>query len=197
VFNPPPITAYIYAHGVVLTTWFVLFCVQTSLVAAHRTDLHRSLGVAGVVLAAFVVVSSLVVNLKFPSGELATRISPTQLRSNVFGNFATLVVFPALIAAAVKLRHRPDMHKRLMMLSSIALASGPVTARFTTLLGTLNFLDLPFLVVPLVLHDLYSVKRVHPATANGGLLMLGAALFSKILATSPSGAAFVEMLRHW
>lgn len=197
LFDTPPITLYIYVHGIVLTTWFVLFCVQSSLVAAHRTDLHRRLGVFGVGLAVLVVVSSLLVNLHYPSGQLARSSDPALVGSHLFGNFATLVVFPVLIASAVNLRHRPDAHKRLMLLSSIALASGPVTTRFTALLGVPNVLDLPFFVVVLVLYDLYSLKRVHPVTANGGLLMFGALLFSKILLATASGAAFVEMLRHW
>jgi hypothetical protein len=38
---------------------------------------------------------------------------------------------------------------------------------------------------------------VHPVTANGGLLMFGALLFSKILLATASAGAFVDMLRHW
>ena len=34
-------------HGAVFTAWIALLVAQTALVAAHRTDIHRTLGVAG------------------------------------------------------------------------------------------------------------------------------------------------------
>jgi hypothetical protein len=39
-----------------MTAWLVLFFVQVRLVAVHRTDLHRGLGVVGAVLAGLVLV---------------------------------------------------------------------------------------------------------------------------------------------
>ena len=54
-FNVPPIPAYLYVHGVVLTAWYALVFAQTLLVRAHRVDLHRRLGVASVTVAAMVV----------------------------------------------------------------------------------------------------------------------------------------------
>jgi hypothetical protein len=41
-------------HGLVFTSWLALFFAQVVLVAAHRTDVHRRLGVAGGALAALV-----------------------------------------------------------------------------------------------------------------------------------------------
>lgn len=49
---------YLWVHGVVLTSWFLLFFAQTVLVASHRTGLHRRLGVFGAVLAMAVVLVS-------------------------------------------------------------------------------------------------------------------------------------------
>src|SRR5215831_7221368 len=47
--------AYLVLHGVVLTTWYVLVAVQTWLVAAHRTNLHRRLGIVAVGVAVLLV----------------------------------------------------------------------------------------------------------------------------------------------
>jgi hypothetical protein len=54
-FNVPPMPSYLYVHGLVLTTWFVLVLAQTCLVAAHRTDLHRRLGLAAVADAVLII----------------------------------------------------------------------------------------------------------------------------------------------
>ena len=57
--TPPPLhpvlSLLVRFHGLVMTTWFVVFFVQVRLVAAHRIDLHRRVGVAGAALAALVV----------------------------------------------------------------------------------------------------------------------------------------------
>ena len=51
-----PLSPLVHLHGIVSTAWILLFLTQTSLVAARRTDLHRRLGIAGVVLAVSVLV---------------------------------------------------------------------------------------------------------------------------------------------
>jgi len=57
-FDVPPLPMYLYGHGAVLTSWFVLVFIQASLVSARRLDVHRRLGVAGAVIAALVVLIS-------------------------------------------------------------------------------------------------------------------------------------------
>ena len=56
VYGTPPLSPLRHLHGAVFTLWMVLFAVQTSLIAARRTTVHRRLGMAGVVLAATMVV---------------------------------------------------------------------------------------------------------------------------------------------
>ena len=51
-------------HGAFFTAWVALLVAQTALVAAHRTDIHRTLGVAGVVLAAVVFVVGVAVSVE-------------------------------------------------------------------------------------------------------------------------------------
>jgi hypothetical protein len=55
-FGAPPLSALVHLHGLVSTSWILLFLTQTSLIAAGRTDLHRRLGAAGGVLAMLVLV---------------------------------------------------------------------------------------------------------------------------------------------
>src|SRR5262245_25318706 len=58
---------YLVAHGLLLTAWYALVLVQTCLVAAHRTDLHRRLGVLAAVVAVLLVpVSRLVLVRAIP-----------------------------------------------------------------------------------------------------------------------------------
>lgn len=55
LFRVVPIPFYLYVHGGVLTTWFVLVLVQTCLIAAHRQDIHRRLGIVALAVAVVLV----------------------------------------------------------------------------------------------------------------------------------------------
>jgi hypothetical protein len=46
----------VHIHGLVFTSWVLLFLAQTILVATDRTDLHRKLGAGGAVLAALLLI---------------------------------------------------------------------------------------------------------------------------------------------
>ncbi len=55
MFSSRSMPLYLYLHGLLFSTWFVLFFIQTRLVAAHRVDLHRRLGILSAGLAGFAV----------------------------------------------------------------------------------------------------------------------------------------------
>jgi len=73
-FGTPALPTVVHVHGLLMTLWFVLLIVQTSLVAARRTDLHRRFGVVGAVLAVVIVVMTVVTvisGLRVPRGVFA------------------------------------------------------------------------------------------------------------------------------
>jgi len=46
----------VHLHGIIMTSWVILFIVQVALVETRRTRVHRRLGIFGGVLAALVVI---------------------------------------------------------------------------------------------------------------------------------------------
>jgi hypothetical protein len=60
VFGTPALPGLVHLHGIVMTLWVAFFVVQVRLIAEHRTDLHRRLGVLGGLLAGVVVVVILI-----------------------------------------------------------------------------------------------------------------------------------------
>jgi len=89
----------LYVHGIVLTAWYALILAQTSLVAAHRIDLHRRLGVLAVGVAMAVVpLSTFVVVRAVP--RMQGR-DPATLRILVVGDLLMLVFFTGFVAAGV------------------------------------------------------------------------------------------------
>jgi hypothetical protein len=205
-FDVPPIPWYLFVHGFVLSTWFVLLVAQTVLVAAHRTDLHRRLGVLGGIVAVALVGISLVAVRGFPAHVQASVLSidvefPIDVMRNiVWTDLASLLIFSTFVGTALFWRRRSDVHKRLMVLASMAIL-GPAVARIVSLLApplalgiviqTVGLVGLPLTVV---LHDLLATRRVHWATAVGVTATFVAIFGAIAIANTGLGAALVAAL---
>ena len=192
LFHVSPIPRYVYMHGSVMTAWFVLLVVQTSLVAQHRTDLHRRFGICGAVLAAAVVILGVTVTLQLPAHFKASggatffglRLPLPFWIQTMWGNIGTMTLFPVFVATALFLRRRSDVHKRLMLLASMTLispaagrmrgfpeawgfaASAPTSALLLHILPIAIALLLP---LTLVGYDFLTARRLHRATVWGVL----------------------------
>lgn len=168
-----PVTGLIHVHALLFSGWMVLLVLQARLVATGRVPLHRRLGLAGVALAVLMVGVGTVTALQ----AVGRGVSPPGLdarRFLVVPLFA-LLVFGVLFAAAVVARRRPQAHKRLMLLATIGLLP-PALARWLIFylgLGPPVVLGVTTLfVVPLVVWDLSTRGRLHPATLWGGLFVV-------------------------
>jgi|SRR5690349_19617301 len=51
LFTSTGMPGYLYLHGLLFSGWFVFFFIQSRLIAFHRVDLHRRLGMLGAGLA--------------------------------------------------------------------------------------------------------------------------------------------------
>ena len=163
---PSPI---VHIHAAVFTSWIALLVLQTSLAASGRADIHRRLGVAGLVLAPGIVTLGILVanemlrRLWAVPGFDADAIYAVAL-SEVLG-------FAVPVTLAFRLRRNPAFHKRLVLIGTIAM----MTAGFGR--WPVHFLlhkPLPAmmatfgLLLLLALYDLLAMRRIHIATALGG-----------------------------
>jgi hypothetical protein len=169
----PPLPTLLRVHGALFSTWLVLLLVQTFLVAARRTPLHRRLGVAGSVLAfTMLVVGYLAAVDAARRGAALPGMSPQAfLIIPILG----ITLFAVLVGAALVMRRRPDYHKRLMMLATTGGLLGAGIARIPALapFGPVAFLGLPaLLAIALVGYDLVKTRRVHPASLAGLVFIL-------------------------
>lgn len=114
-------------HGVALTGWFGLVFLQAAAMTAGRRDLHRRLAWLVALVLPAVVATSLFINTR-----LARTLTSARDPENMFvwGNYMSLVAFFGLVTAAIMLRRRPDAHRRLLLMASIAII-GPAFARFS------------------------------------------------------------------
>lgn len=175
-FDVRPMTVLMLLHGIVFTAWMALFIAQTRLIAAHKVRAHMRLGVAGVGLAALVVVLGLA-TVVMSASELRPRPMGMASHQFVFVPFFIIMTFAGLVTTAVLLRKRSHLHKRLMMLAMITVLP-PATARLIQLFGGgENFLALQtsftaVFVICCVLYDWFKFRVLHPVYVIGGTLLV-------------------------
>lgn len=179
-FHARYLTPLLRAHGMLMSSWVLLFLMQGLLIRRLRADLHHRIGVAGAALATVIVVvgSATVaraIERRFPG------VSPFRFM-RIFVEFdgLSLWLFGALVCAAIIWRRRPDVHKRLMLAATVALlppAVGRIAERLlpgsdanllvaavTTCAAILLFAAL----------DTLRHARLHPAMAYGSAGVIAA-----------------------
>ena len=160
---------WVHVHAVSFMGWITLYVAQNALVAAHRVDLHRRLGIAGAVFAAWIVVVGLALTVQM----VAEGRSPPFFTPGFFLvlNALNAAFFAGLFYLAIALRARADWHRRLM-LCAVLCVSIPGIARWIILSGLtpgpwLHVLTVGLLLVPAAVFDLRTRGRVHPAYICG------------------------------
>jgi hypothetical protein len=180
--NHPVLPALLHIHGLVMTTWFVLFIVQVRLIAAHRADLHRRLGVAGAILAGLVVAIDIGVSLRNVHRLFIAQAGSTRALGFLAINFGALLSFGILVATAVLLRRRPDYHKRFMTLACLSILGAaidplPLTLPFLGFLDSFSQCEMfgvwDIWVAVCIAADALKNRRLHPAWIWGARLVVG------------------------
>ncbi|MEO5630230.1 MAG: hypothetical protein ABIQ62_10760 [Thermomonas sp.] len=173
-FGAPPLSDLLILHGLLMTSWFVSFIVQTRLVAAGRIDLHRRMGMGGALLALAILIVGPTVAIT--AAKLGHTPGPPPLVFLVVP-LGDMLVFALLVGAALLFRRRSDVHKRLMLLSFVglltaAIARVPVEAWHRA--GIVAYFSTTILLVlGCLAYDTVKHRRLHPAFAWGaGLIIL-------------------------
>ena len=198
-FGTQPLAPLLHLHGLVFTSWLLLFLTQTALVAAKRTDIHRRLGLIGAVVAALmVVVGTLTAIIRtkqaaVSSGEVAPLIFLTI-------PLVDMLVFPSLVGAGFYFRRRADTHKRLMLLATISILPAAIARLPFALLqaGPPAFFGLTDLfIAACLLYDLLARGHIHRATLWGGLLIVASQPLRLLIGSTRAWLAFATWLTSW
>lgn len=153
-----------HLHGAVFTGWMALLFLQVGLAASGRVRLHRQVGRAGIGYGVLVWVLGVVVTFAAPimhvrSGEWTV----DQAAGFLLLPIGDMFLFAGFFGAAIAYRQKPDIHKRLIIAATVALAFAAV--------GRLNLPLLPFFLLwisPMVMamvFDLVTRGQVHRVDA--------------------------------
>jgi hypothetical protein len=175
---PLPFTPLVAAHVAVSAAFLFVFLAQATLVATGRTDVHRRLGIFGALLAAAVVVLgyfSLVGEARRGfdlSGDLSSLPPPPGMEvAATMSPVIQLLLFAILFGAGLSFRHRPEVHKRLILLAVLGILSQPPMTHVITHWPALHPwapllfpLSSAVFLAPSAIHDKVVNGRIHPVS---------------------------------
>ena len=184
-FQAPPI---IHIHGMIFFGWTVLFASQTWLVASGKTSAHRTWGMLGVAWATamvFIVFATVAVRINILSAagyrNEALAFSWVQIGG--------ILLFATIIVLAIVNVKKPEVHKRLMLLGTVALLDAPIARWFLVFLAPPTppgqiapppplFITIPpalvadLLIIVAMVYDWRTRGRPHPVYLIGGAALL-------------------------
>lgn len=165
----PTLPPSVMLHGLMFTTWLLVFIAQTQLVANGRRDLHMKLGAASMVLAvALIPMMYLVAVWQVPRANQAPFTDPLNW---------TIVPLVGIIPFALMLwlgwtrRRQAQWHKRAMLVAAL-MVMHPGVGRIpigppTLAVHAIGCILALAMFVPLILWDRRTLGRLHPATLLG------------------------------
>jgi hypothetical protein len=170
----PTLSPSVIIHGLLFTTWMLVFVAQTQLVAAGRRDIHKKLGDASMVLALAIIPMMYLVGV-----WQVGRANQPPFTDPLNWSIVPLAGIPAyafLVWTGWRNRRKAAVHKRAMLSAALSLmhpAIGriplgpPILPIFamTALLSVATF-------IPLILWDRRTLGHVHPTTILGVSLNL-------------------------
>src|SRR3954465_1259960 len=163
----PALPPIIHVHAAIFTSWLAFYVMQTTLVLNGRTALHRRLGIAGVVLAALMLVVGTATSITVT--RLGDRGIPGVEFPDPAGflllNLNAVFVFAILVGAGWYFRRNAQTHKRLMLMATMSGLVGPGVSRLPFASGkppVIALLVLGFLFTGPI-YDLVTRRRGNPA----------------------------------
>lgn len=158
----------IVTHGISMFLWYLILFWQSRQVRVKNLEAHKKLGMMTIALAIAIIVSGIMIGISNYKGEGEAWI--------LFGNFSGIFSFGVLYIFALINRNKSDVHKRLMIVASVAMLS-PALVRILRTFDINDFITLPFWLLyigALPIYDYRKYKKVHKATwlATGFLLLI-------------------------
>ena len=191
----PDWTPLLAVHGAIFTAWMVLMVAQPMLVASRNLRVHRRLGYVGAATAAAMVVVGNVTAVAAMHGGFKGLGDPMIFYAVPF--FA-INSFAIAVLLAMLWRNRAETHKRLILLSNVALVGAAIARIPLTAIqagAPFTFMFLPNLItVAGIVYDWRTRGRVHPVWIWGGLAMLASQIAVFLVMGTAWWHAFAEAM---
>ena len=186
---------FVYVHGTLFFTWIALLVTQTSLIASRDVARHRRLGLLAVALIPLMVASAVTVAFWSTARDYRAGGGDATI-AFFFGQLMDMVMFAAFAIAALLARRRPQWHKRLILLATLAVL-GAAVGRIPDRRGrSANYVTLIF-VVAILGYDLLSQRRAHVITIVGGTALMVGTFTEDVIGSTPQWLAMgAQLVSH-
>jgi hypothetical protein len=192
---PSPI---LHVHGAIFTLWMLIYLTQSALIPAGRVAWHRSLGTIAFCLPPIMIIIGVIAALD--ALHRGVQIGPLDPAVSLAIPLLGIAWFTVVIFASWRDRRRPDSHKRLILLATIALCDAAL-GRFpwgrmglSPAAGAVAGLGICILLV--VAYDLIALHRVHRSTLWAAPITFAIGAFSVPVGMTPAWHAFAAFLNH-
>ena len=164
----------VHLHGMLFFGWTVFALVQATLIPGRQVALHRGLGTAGVSLATLLVVMGLIASLNALQVGIASGYEREALKFLIVP-ISILVPFAVFVALGVGNTRNPEVHRRFMLLATVALLNAPIARPLLVWVWPVVppaqppvWINVPacwlsyLLILPAMYRDWRLMGRVHP-----------------------------------
>jgi hypothetical protein len=164
----------VHVHGAAFFTWTLFTIIQTGLVPARQVALHRTMGFIGVSLATALTMLGLLAALNSMTKGVAAG-QAYGAESFLIVPLQVIVSFAVIFILAVANIRNTEVHKRLMLLATIAVLNAPIarplivyifkyppTEQLPVSINVPATLVSLLLVVPALIYDWKKRGRPHP-----------------------------------
>ncbi|QHT71671.1 hypothetical protein GXP67_35885 [Rhodocytophaga rosea] len=161
-----------HLHGVIMSAWLAMFFTQSFLAAKGNLRLHRQLGMISFGLGILVWLTMIIVTFR---ALIANNPPMEDSQFDVLLIALNQVVLFGLFFTWGMLVRKKDTtaHKRLLLLATIVILQAAIDRiRFLPGINTfifIRFLYLDLLLVPLLIYDYFTLKRIHQITWIGAI----------------------------
>lgn len=150
-------------HAVFGFAWLLILVIQTNFIRKENYLVHMRLGIAGMIVAIGVTVSTLYIFIAIYESWAAT---PFNAKANRF----FLPSFAILVLLGYLNRTRPAEHKRFMFMATLYMLE-PILSRAAEHLYLSPFIFNPVvwntLFLSMFIYDWITLRRIHPITYLG------------------------------
>jgi hypothetical protein len=200
---PPPFILHL--HAAVYVLWLALVAIQILWVEIGNLRRHKQMGWLTVAVSVLMVPLGLAAALvdqvrQIPHADYAPQFLALE--------FQEMIMFSIFMVGGVIFRRKPAAHKRLMLLSAVAISDAGFARIWlvgikTEIPGLFGwwlqyFWGIFLILVAMAVWDLWRWRRIHPAVVFGAALLWAGEIITTMLNFSPAWrGAMVRLVSAW
>jgi hypothetical protein len=163
----------LYLHAAVFSGWMVLLFTQVVLVHHRKIRVHQGLGQLAIYYGLLVLLLGLVVTFTEPARHVMTGVATLDEAAGfLLLPLVDMLLFAGFFGAGIVFRRRKELHKRLMVLATVALLFAPA-ARLGAETGHVAVLAVWLLPLGMaIVHDAVTRRRLEPVYVVGAVVFL-------------------------